>query len=77
VPGALEKTVAIIHDLPEIVECDRVTGDDCFLADAHLKSVADMEQLIDRIIPYAMTNTSVIQSSPVEFRLPQLPGEKQ
>ena len=74
VPGQLQKVVEIIRDIPEITECDRVTGEDCFLARAHLASVAEMERIIDRIIPHAMTNTSVIQSSPVTRRLPPLPG---
>ena len=72
VPGELERVAGIIRDIPEIVECDRVTGEDCFLARAHLRSLADLERVIDRIIPYAMTNTSVIQSSPVPPRLPPL-----
>jgi Lrp/AsnC family leucine-responsive transcriptional regulator len=31
-----------------------------------------MEALVDEIIPYAMTNTSIIQSSPVPKRLPPI-----
>lgn len=76
VPGMLQKVVEIIQACPEITQCDRVTGDDCFLACAHLPNVMAMEELIDRIIPYAMTNTSVIQSSPVSRRLPALPSDK-
>ena len=70
VPGELERVAKIIRSIPEITECDRVTGEDCFLVRAHLASVADLERVIDRIIPYAMTNTSIIQSSPVARRLP-------
>ncbi|MEL6965076.1 MAG: Lrp/AsnC family transcriptional regulator [Pseudomonadota bacterium] len=69
-PGQLQKVAEIVRGLPEIVECDRVTGEDCFLARAHVTSVQDLERIIDEIIPYAMTNTSIIQSSPVERRLP-------
>lgn len=72
VPGALEKVTEIIRSIPEIVECDRVTGEDCFLARAHLNSITDMERVIDLLIPHAMTNTSIIQSSPVTRRLPPL-----
>jgi Lrp/AsnC family leucine-responsive transcriptional regulator len=54
--------------LPQIVQCDRVTGEDCFVALAHVGSVAELERLIVRIIPFAMTNTAVIQSSPVAPR---------
>jgi Lrp/AsnC family transcriptional regulator, leucine-responsive regulatory protein len=71
-PGELRKVADILRGLPEIVECDRVTGEDCFIARAHLKSVDDLERLIDQIIPHAMTNTSIIQSSPVKRRLPPI-----
>lgn len=72
IPGQLQKVVEVLRALPEIVECDRVTGEDCFIARAHVKSVHDLEQLIDEVIPYAVTNTSIIQSSPVERRLPPI-----
>ncbi|MGE0213101.1 MAG: Lrp/AsnC family transcriptional regulator [Parvibaculaceae bacterium] len=72
-PGELQTVVEILRGLPAIVECDRITGEDCFLARAHVRSVEELERLIDRIIPHAMTNTSIIQSTPVERRLPPLP----
>jgi Lrp/AsnC family leucine-responsive transcriptional regulator len=74
-PGQLQKVVALLGALPEIVECDRITGEDCFIARAHLPSVEELEKLIDQIIPYAMTNSSIIQSSPVRRRLPPIPRE--
>lgn len=72
VPGALARVVEIVQGLPEIVECDRVTGEDCFLARAHVRSVEDLERLIDALVPHAMTNSSIIQSSPVKRRLPPI-----
>jgi len=72
VPGELQTVAEILRGLPEVVECDRITGEDCFMARAHVRSVSQLEKLIDRIAPYAMTNTSIIQSSPVERRLPPL-----
>ena len=73
IPGQLRKVAQILRTLPEIVACDRITGEDCFLARAHVRSVEDLEALIDEIIPYAMTNTAIIQSSPVPERLPPIP----
>ncbi|TPJ62388.1 MULTISPECIES: Lrp/AsnC family transcriptional regulator [unclassified Mesorhizobium] len=70
VPGQLAVVAEIIRDLPEIAQCDRVTGEDCFIALAHVGSVVELERVIDRIIPYAMTNTAIIQSSPVAARSP-------
>lgn len=75
-PGELKRVAEILRDLPEIAECDRVTGDDCFIAKAHVRSMEHLEKIIDRIIPFAMTNTSIIQSSPVRRRLPSFgPGD--
>ena len=70
IPGELSRVAKILQGLPEVVECDRVTGEDCFIAKAHVKKVMELETLIDQVIPYAMTNTSIIQSSPVKRRLP-------
>ena len=76
VPGQLKRVAEILRDLPEVVECDRITGEDCFIARANVRSVEDLEALIDEVIPYAMTNTSIIQSSPVPRRLPVLPTRR-
>lgn len=76
VPGQLQRVADLLRTLPEIVECDRITGEDCFIARAHVASVEELERLIDQVIPYAMTNTSIIQSSPVKRRLPPIPRNK-
>ena len=71
-PGELKAVAEILRTMPEIVECDRVTGEDCFVARAHLKSIQDLERLIDQIIPHAMTTTSIIQSTLVKRRPPPI-----
>lgn len=71
-PGQLRKVAELLDGIAAIVECDRVTGEDCFVARAHLRSVEELETVIDQIIPYAITNSSIIQSSPVSRRLPPL-----
>ena len=68
--GQIARIIELVAELPAIVECDRITGDDCFLARALVRSVAELEQLVDRITPYGQTNTSIIQSAPVKRRLP-------
>jgi Lrp/AsnC family transcriptional regulator, leucine-responsive regulatory protein len=72
VPGGLSTVADTLRSLPEIVECDRVTGEDCFVARAHVRSIEDLERLIDQIIPYAMTTTSIIQSTLVKRRPPPI-----
>lgn len=69
--GELDRVAGIVRNIPEIVECDRVTGEDCFIAKVHVATVADLERVIDRLIPYAYTNTAIVQSSPVPRRLPK------
>ena len=73
IPGELQRVSALLASKPEVIECDRVTGDDCFIAKAVVASVADLEKLIDDILPLATTNTALIQSSPVRRRIPPLP----
>ena len=74
-PGKLPQVAEILRGIPEVVACDRITGEDCFVARAHVASIEALEGVIDRLIPLSMTNTSIIQSSPVAERLPPLtPG---
>jgi Lrp/AsnC family leucine-responsive transcriptional regulator len=77
IPGLFHKVAGILNKLPAIVECDRITGEDCFIARAHVASMIKLETLIDEVMPYAMTNTSLVQSSPVPRRLPPIPKEGQ
>lgn len=71
-PGAMAAMIAAIRDTPQIVACDRVSGDDCFVARAHVRDVAEMEAVIDRIVPFGATNSSIVQSTPVPERLVEL-----
>lgn len=70
-PGELQRVSAILASTPEITTCDRVTGDDCFMAKAQVPSVSDLEILINDLLPYATTNSCVIVSTPVAPRMPK------
>ncbi|UNZ52003.1 MULTISPECIES: Lrp/AsnC family transcriptional regulator [Agrobacterium] len=69
-PGEMKNMIEALRDTPEIVRCDRVSGDDCFVAIAHVRDVKQMEAVIDRIVPYGATNSAIVQSAPFEPRLP-------
>ena len=71
-PGEMKNMIEAIQETPQIVACDRVSGEDCFVARAHVRDVAEMEAVIDRIVPFGATNSSIVQSSPVEERLVEL-----
>lgn len=70
--GELRRVAELLPTIPEIVECDRVTGEDCFVAKVYVTDVGALERIIDRLLPFARTNTSIIQSSPVARRLPPI-----
>jgi Lrp/AsnC family leucine-responsive transcriptional regulator len=67
-PRELPKVAQLARDTPEVVECHRVTGEDCFYMKLHVRSVEHLEEVIDRFTPYGQTTTSIIQSSPVPRR---------
>ncbi|MEM1428314.1 MAG: Lrp/AsnC family transcriptional regulator [Pseudomonadota bacterium] len=71
-PGEMRNMIEAIRDTPQIVACDRVSGEDCFVARAHVRDVAEMEAVIDRIVPFGATNSSIVQSTPVPERLVEL-----
>src|ERR687891_138823 len=67
-PRQIPKVAAVARDTPEVVECHRVTGEDCFYMKLHVRSVEHLEEVIDRFVPYGQTTTSIVQSSPVPGR---------
>ena len=72
-PGQLPKVIELAQQIPEVVECHRVTGEDCFILKVHIPAIDQLDQLLDRFLMYGSTTTSIIQSSPVPPRQPPLP----
>jgi Lrp/AsnC family leucine-responsive transcriptional regulator len=71
-PGKLHIVQRLIQDTPQIVECDKVTGDDCFVARMHVRSMEEIDAILDRIADKASTSTSMVKSHTVVRRLPPL-----
>ena len=67
-PRELKKVAELAQRTPEVVECHRITGDDCYLMKAHVRDVDHMEEVIDRFAIYGQTTTSIVPSSPVPGR---------
>ena len=67
-PRQLPKVSEVARATPEVVECHRITGDDCFLLTLRLRSMDELEPIIDRFVLYGQTTTSIVQSSPVPPR---------
>ncbi len=64
----LHKIPEVARELPEVVECYRITGEDCFFVKLHLRSMEDLEGILDRFVLYGQTTTSIIHSAPVAPR---------
>jgi Lrp/AsnC family leucine-responsive transcriptional regulator len=67
-PRQLHKVGDLARGTPEVVDCQRVTGEDCYVVTAHVRSVEHLEEVIDRFVAYGETTTSIVQSSPVPRR---------
>ena len=67
-PGQLPKVAAAARETPQVVECHRITGEDCFLMKVHAPSIQDLELLLDRFLLHGQTTTSIVVSTPVPLR---------
>jgi Lrp/AsnC family transcriptional regulator, leucine-responsive regulatory protein len=64
----LQKIPEIARETPEVAECHRITGEDCFFLKLNLRSIDELEEILDRFTPYGRTTTSIVHSSPVPGR---------
>jgi Lrp/AsnC family transcriptional regulator, leucine-responsive regulatory protein len=67
-PRQLHLVGDVAQATPEVVECRRITGDDCYVMTAHVRDVEHLEEVIDRFAAHGQTTTSIVQSSPVPLR---------
>ena len=61
----LHKVPEVAQSTPQVVECHRVTGEDCYIARLHLRSMDDLEGILDRFAAVGQTTTSIEHSAPV------------
>ena len=72
-PGQLPRVAELARQIPEVVECHRITGEDCFILKVHFPAMDQLDRILDRFLAYGTTTTSIIQSSPVPLRPLPLP----
>jgi Lrp/AsnC family leucine-responsive transcriptional regulator len=71
-PGKLHVVQKLIEETPQFGECDKVTGDDCFVARLYVRSIEELDGLLDRIADKAETSTAIVKSQPIPRRAPPL-----
>ena len=74
-PGQLPKIPELAARLPQVVECHRITGEDCFIIKVYLDSLDNLDKILDQFLVYGQTTTSIVQSTPVASRHLPLPDE--
>ncbi|VEB99801.1 HTH-type transcriptional regulator lrpC [Cedecea lapagei] len=71
-PGMLHKVEKMIQAIPECIECDKITGEDCFIIRLVIRSIEQLDEILDELAEFAQCNTSIVKSTPVKRRLPPL-----
>jgi Lrp/AsnC family leucine-responsive transcriptional regulator len=64
-PGQLHLVEDVIRRIPEFVECDKVTGDDCFICRLYLHSIDQLDEILAKITERAETSTAIVKSTPL------------
>ncbi|MCT2592719.1 Lrp/AsnC family transcriptional regulator [Streptomyces sp. N2-109] len=71
-PGQMSRITELAERTPEVSECHRISGEDCFLIKVHVAELAALEGVLDRFLVHGQTTSSLIVSTPVPPR-PLLP----
>ncbi|MDR7007759.1 MULTISPECIES: Lrp/AsnC family transcriptional regulator [Paraburkholderia] len=71
-PGQLHLVEEVIRRIPEFVECDKVTGDDCFICRLYLHSIEHLDEILSKVAERAETSSAIVKSTPIARRLPPL-----
>lgn len=69
-PGKLHLVEQLIDATPQFVECDKITGDDPFLARLVVRSIEEMDGVLEALSDHAVTSTAVVKATSVTRRLP-------
>jgi Lrp/AsnC family leucine-responsive transcriptional regulator len=66
----LSKIAEIAAEIPQIEECLRITGEDCFYMKLHLAAIEELPSVLDQFLLYGETTTSIVNATPVPRRDP-------
>jgi Lrp/AsnC family transcriptional regulator, leucine-responsive regulatory protein len=72
-----KQIISLMDEMREVSECHRGTGGDSFIMKVRVSSVAHLEHVIERLLPFGTTTTAIVLSSPVTNRFIEQPAEQQ
>jgi Lrp/AsnC family transcriptional regulator, leucine-responsive regulatory protein len=71
-PGQLPRIADLAARTPQVSECHRISGEDCFLIKVHVAAIEDLETVLDQFLLHGQTHSSFVVATPVPPRMPQL-----
>jgi Lrp/AsnC family leucine-responsive transcriptional regulator len=71
-PGQLPRIPELAEQIPEVADCLRITGEDCFYLKIHLRSIDELSGLLDRFLVHGQTTTSIVNGTPIADRTPPI-----
>ncbi|TXR95962.1 Lrp/AsnC family transcriptional regulator [Streptomyces sp. col6] len=76
-PGSRHEPLRrMLAERPEILECLRTTGDDCYVLKVAATSMAHLEEIVDELAEFGSTTTNLVLSRTLPFRGPAEPRER-
>ena len=73
-PNQLPKIAQLAAQTPQISQCYRITGEDCFLMEAHLPTIEALETILDQFLAHGQTTSSFVVATPVPLRAARTGG---
>lgn len=66
----IKSYLKLFEEMPEVLEADRITGEDCFFVRCAFSETRDLERLVDRLAVHGVVTTSLVLSNTVRKRAP-------
>ena len=74
-PGSRHEPLhKLLAERPEILECLRTTGDDCYTLKIAAASMAHLERTVDELCQFGSTTTNLVYSQTLPYRGPREPA---
>ncbi|MEL6405063.1 MAG: Lrp/AsnC family transcriptional regulator [Chloroflexota bacterium] len=64
-----DTVLSIARDVPEVIECHHISGDDCYMIRIAAQSIGHLEEVASKFREFTSTTTTFIVSSPIEQRV--------